>query len=121
MRYESARVSVIDLQRQRKDLLSNCYGLEKSCLERVFDYLLMMSEEGETAVRYTFKESIEAIDDDEYQESCCDDCRASYYIKKGSLAKARQEFGESKRALSRMGKNLIKSERELQSSDRSFS
>ena len=121
MRYESARVSVIDLERQRADLLSSCDMLRdkddlkdyayvritsKTCLEEAFDYLLNINDpDSQSCEMYTYKTALD-------MHGCCDNCRGSYEIKKGSLAKARQEFGESKRALIRMGKKLIKSERE---------
>ena len=125
MRYESARALVRNLSEKRKHLLSSCDVLKdcsgdyayvritvKTCLERAFNYLLKINEENSEV--YTYQEALENMgtcDDDDYAE-CCDTCKESYEIKKGSLAKARQEFGESKRALIRLGKKLIKSERE---------
>lgn len=119
IRYESARQLVGNLKKERNDLISKCEKLGVSedqsgflvetgvlCLTQAYNDL-MESLHDSYDEYYTYGD---IIDDMHAEGTCCDSCRNSYRIKTGPLADARKEFGNAKRALSNVGKKLIKGE-----------
>lgn len=118
LRYEKARQLVSNLKNKRISLRVDCercdfidepsgFGVVPTgelCLVSVFNELLSTQEEnhGET---YTYEEILNNM---HCEGECCDSCYESYEIKQGTLASAKKEFGNSKRALSYIGKSIIK-------------
>lgn len=117
IRYESARQLVSSISKERNDLISKCEMLSTSedshgvlvetgvlCLRSAHDLLTETLNENHGEY-YTYEEIIDEMHAD---DTCCDHCHKSYKIKIGPLADARKEFGNAKRALSNIGKKLIK-------------
>lgn len=119
VRYESARQLVSSLSKERNDLISKCEKLGVSedrhgdlvetgvlCLTQAYNDLMEVLSDN-YGEYYTYDEIIGEM---HAEGTCCDSCRNSYRIKTGPLADARKEFGNAKRALSNVGKKLIKGE-----------
>lgn len=115
-RYETARQMVSKLRMQRTDLIKECESIETIdsthgrietgtlCLNSVYSEMIEDNREN-FPDGYSYEETMENAHD---EERCCDACYKSYEIKTGPLAAARKEFGNAKRALSYIGKKLIK-------------
>ena len=115
IRYETARQLVSNLKEKRLALIGECksiktiddpegYGKIETgvlCLKSVFDELMAIIDLNGGGYSYE-----EVIGNMHYDKKCCDSCFESYKIKTGPLSEAKKEFGEAKRALSRMGKKL---------------
>jgi len=123
IRHESARKNVQDLKLKRSELLKHCENVEevesspgsgyffktgKICLNKAYDELMEAMDEdlseGYQVSGYSYKEILE---DMHCQENICEHCYESYKIKIGSLADAKKEFGNAKRAIYHAGKKLI--------------
>lgn len=118
IRYESARQSVSTLKAKRSQLISECenlgeipcqsgYGVVQTgriCLSDAYDELMTTLNEN-PGEGYSYEEIIENM---HCEDKICDSCYESYQIKTGSLRDAREEFGNAKRQMSRIGKKLIK-------------
>jgi len=106
--YERYRADVQRLTNKRRDLANECENIDEDldgfqigeiCLSSAYKELMGLLEDN-FPERYDFQE---VLDEGNY----CDFCRESYRLKYGALAKAKKDFGNAKRALSRRGKNLI--------------
>ena len=121
IRYEKARSAVKDLALKRSELLGSCANIDEveypqglgmyqetrqTCLFIAFQNLLEVNDEN-IGEEYSYSE---VLDEMRGEDNVCDACYESYKIKKGSLADARKEFGNAKRALSHAGKRLLKDE-----------
>ena len=118
IRYEKARQLVSNLKQKRLSLIGECeklttiddpegYGKIETgilCLNTVFNEMLSLNEESRED-GYSYTEILEYEHD---EGRCCDSCYQSYQIKVFPLADAKKDFGMAKRALSNMGKKLIK-------------
>jgi len=116
-RYEVSRQLVSTLKRKRSNLINDCesidtiddpsgYGKKEVgmlCLTSVFNELMEIIDFDGPG--YDFDEILQIM---HCEGRCCDACHDSYQIKIGQLAEARKEFGNAKRALSYIGKSLIK-------------
>ena len=119
IRHEKARAVVSQLNEKRRSLVSGCEGLDSidDNHGQIVDVGLPC---GVVAWESMVKENAglpydeqQTFDDVFYHElydgeGACDNCKKAFEIKRGSLAEARKEFGNAKRALSRLGKKLIK-------------
>ena len=115
IRYETARQLVSNLKKKRSVMIGECKSIKTVddptgfgkietgvlCLRSVFDELMEIIELNGGGYSYD-----EVIGNMHYDKKCCDSCFESYKIKTGPLSEAKKEFGEAKRALSRMGKKL---------------
>ena len=115
IRYETARQLVSNLKKKRSAMIGECKSIKTVddpagfgkietgvlCLRSVFDELMEIIELNGGGYSYE-----EVIGNMHYDKKCCDSCFESYKIKTGPLSEAKKEFGEAKRALSRMGKKL---------------
>ena len=106
--HERCRAEVRRLINKRRDLVNQCENIDVDHTGR---------QVGELCLSSAYKELMGLLDDN-YPErydlqdvldegNYCDFCRESYRLKYGALAKAKKDFGNAKRALSRRGKNLI--------------
>lgn len=118
IRYEKARSLVSKLTEQRRSLISNCEGLDT--IEDNHNQIVSVGVPcGVAAWELMGNENLgcpyderTAFEDVFYSElyggeGACDNCTKAFEIKRGTLAEARKEFGNAKRALSRLGKKLI--------------
>ncbi len=119
LRYEKARQLVRNLKNKRISLRVDCertdfiddpdgWGVQiptgELCLVSVFNQ--MNADRNQYQDEYiTYSETLNNM---HCEGECCDSCHESYEIKVGSLADAKKEFGNSKRALSYIGKSIIK-------------
>ena len=115
IRYETARQLVSNLKKKRSAMIGECKSIKTVddptgfgkietgvlCLRAVFDELMEIIDLNGGGYSYE-----EVIGNMHYDKKCCDSCFESYKIKTGPLSEAKKEFGEAKRALSRMGKKL---------------
>ena len=115
IRYETDRQLVSNLKEKRLALIGECKSIKTIddpegfgkietgvlCLKSVFDELMEIIDLNGGGYSYE-----EVIGNMHYDKKCCDSCFESYKIKTGPLSEAKKEFGEAKRALSRMGKKL---------------
>ena len=123
MRYETARAKVSDLNHKRKSLVNMCAGIDttedhhgmiveigSNCFVGAWDYMVNhnQGESYEDQIDYDDAFIIYMNDDN----GACPSCQQAYRLKHGELAEARKEFGNAKRALSRLGKKLIGEENE---------
>jgi len=121
LRYEKARQAVSTLTAERKALIVDCESIDtvpeshnspymvevgQLCLNTAFDRLMSIQADNPGEM-YSYSEVLEEM---HAGGECCDFCNKSFFIKHTSLAEAKREFGEAKRALSRMGKQIIKNE-----------
>lgn len=118
-RYETARQLVSTLKEKRRLLIAECESTDlipcpsgygevetgKLCLTSAFNELMETIEENGPG--YDYEETLQIM---HAENRCCDHCYESYGIKVGPLAEARKEFGNAKRQISRIGKELIKLE-----------
>ena len=115
-RYERSRQQVAILTDQRAKLLVLCmnekaglsppYETNGFCPKVAKDDLDELIRDNPTeAEDYNYEEVLEANHDN---GTCCQNCWDAYEIKTGPLAKARHDFGNAKRSLSRLGKILMK-------------
>jgi len=114
--YERTRQQLTKLTDQRAKLLILCtnekfglnHPLEKTgfCPKVAKDDLdELIRDNPVEAEAYNYGEVLEANHDN---GTCCQNCWDAYEIKTGPLAKARHDFGNAKRSLSRWGKILMK-------------
>lgn len=106
-RYEKGRQLVQSLTNKRLSLRLEClhaepYDYENICLVLAYNDTMALCKENNEYYSYD-----EVMDEGYADGDYCETCHQSYQIKKGPLADARKEFGEAKRALSRLGKILI--------------
>jgi hypothetical protein len=102
IRYEAARAARSKLKKERGELIFNCENFEakgKTCLESCFNECVSNADENGFIDNFS-----DALTDGGY----CENCQQSYAIKIGDLAKANQEFGNSKKSLSALAKGLLK-------------
>ena len=118
IRHEKARALVSELNEKRRSLVSNCETWDNiednhgqiisvgvPCGVTAWDSMISNNADLPYDEQQTFEDVFyhELYDG----EGACDNCKKAFEIKRGSLAEARKEFGNAKRALSRMGKKLI--------------
>jgi hypothetical protein len=120
IRYENARQQVSTLKHKVKSLIDNCDGYDtiddnhgqlvsvgNNCFVEAYSCV-----EGTNSVANSFDEY--ATYEDTFfctiwdDEGACDSCKEAYWIKHTELKVASGEFGNAKRALSYLGKRLIK-------------
>ena len=116
IRHEKARAEVLLLKSNHSSLLSKCKGMHthkdlngfvflsgKPCGAVAWDY---MAEEVGDGCYVSFEDVfLNEINDG---EGACSVCIEAFSLKHGALADARKEFGNAKRAISNIGKKLIK-------------
>lgn len=117
--YEKCRQEVERISKLRTELINNCTkyisptsiiarGLDDGvdiCLVRAMDETKELNN-NDYSYFYSFSEVLESNENEDYCQNCID----SYAIKKGPLAEAKKNFGSAKRALSILGKSILKSE-----------
>jgi len=112
--YERTRQQVAILTDQRGKLITACMNEKVSLGEplgivgfcpKVAKYDLDELLRNNTGEAYRYGEVLE---ENHANGTCCQNCWDAYEMKVGPLAKARHDFGNAKRSLSRLGKILMK-------------
>ena len=111
IRYEKARSAVAQLARLRQNLIDRCSITHakhdydyRPCLAVAYEEMNEANSEN-WPDGYSFDE---VFDEGFHEDRYCHYCYVSRMIKLGPLAEAKAEFANSKRALSSLGKQLIK-------------
>lgn len=106
--YEVARAQAILLRNNRNSLLSQCEltdpgpGGGENCLILAWNENIKMNEDN--GEMYDYHEVLsEGVSEGRY----CQHCKDAYELKIGPLVTARQNFGNAKRKLSRIGKKIL--------------
>jgi hypothetical protein len=114
--YEQFRALVRTLINQKSDLLDECelndgeFG-GSVCLGSAWKaFQCEGNSSGPYGEGYSYSYAEILNNEAENKGEFCTNCQQAYAIKTGPLAKARKDFGNTKRALSSRGKMLIKKE-----------
>lgn len=117
MRHEKARKLVSTLKQKHSTLLCSCDGLNetssnyglvvgKTCGQIAWDYMHEDEEANYYGITTSFEDAFFNEINDE--KGACDSCMEAFDLKRGELMEAKKELGNAKRAISSIGKKLIK-------------
>ncbi len=112
--YESCRQQLAKLTDQRNKLITLCMN-EKASLNPPYESTGLCLKVAHNDLQELLRDKLEdrfsyeeVLQENHLEGTCCQNCWDSYEIKTGPLAKARADFGNAKRTLSRLGKILMK-------------